>query len=44
MSDEDLKDNTKRTYPVIDEEVVSGYVTVIKEESNHKKIINEFQH
>ena len=43
MSDKDLKGNTKRSHPVIDEDVAAENVFSIKEETKHEKIINKFQ-
>ena len=43
MSNNDLKGNTKRSHPVIDEDIASAYVISIEEEIEHKKIINKFQ-
>ena len=42
MSDNDLKGNTKRSHPVIDEDVADVYVITIEKGIEHKNIINTF--
>ena len=40
MSDEDLKNNTKCSHPLIDGKLAEEYVFAIQEETKHKKVIN----